>query len=156
VPVYAASIANAQLAGSWPAYNASQPYLVAMIIGIAGLYQLSSLKKVCLRYCESPLSFLMRRWRGGYSASLRTAFTHATYCIACCWALMVILVAAGAMSMPWVLAITLAVLAEKVLPGGSRTARVIGAALILLVIAVAARPSLAGTIRGVAPMVMEP
>ena len=60
---------------------------------------------------------------------------------------MVILVAVGAMSLPWVVAITLVVFAEKVVPGGRWTARVVGGALIMLGAAVALRPELAATMR---------
>jgi predicted metal-binding membrane protein len=78
----------------------------------------------------SPLDFLMRHYRGGQTASIRIATRHAMYCIGCCWALMVLLVVAGTMSLPWVLGISLIVFAEKLLPGGELTARVIGWVLI--------------------------
>src|SRR5215469_6390377 len=36
-----------------------------IVLIIAGAYQFTSLKTKCLRYCESPLSFFMRRCRSG-------------------------------------------------------------------------------------------
>jgi predicted metal-binding membrane protein len=60
---------------------------------------------------------------------------------------MVVLVAAGAMSLKWVLAISLVVFAEKVMPGGWRTARFAGWALIAAGVAVAARPELAAMLK---------
>jgi predicted metal-binding membrane protein len=148
LPVYAGYVAVAALAARWPGFEAAWPYGVAGVLLAAGGYQLSAAKRACLRRCESPLGFLMRRWRGGYGATLRLAAEHAAYCMGCCWALMAILAAAGAMSMGWVAAITLAVFAEKVLPRGWRTARAIGAGLIVLGMAVAVRPELAQTLRG--------
>jgi len=56
---------------------------------------------------------------------------------------MILLVAAGAMGLPWVLSISAVVAAEKLLPRGERIAWVIGVALVLLGLAVAARPLLA-------------
>ena len=56
---------------------------------------------------------------------------------------MIILVAAGAMSLPWVLAITLVVFAEKVLPGGEQTARVSGIILIVAALVIAFLPEFA-------------
>jgi predicted metal-binding membrane protein len=50
------------------------------------------------------------------------------------------------MSLPWVLAIALLVFAEKVLPGGERTARITGAMLIAAGLAVVVRPDLAGAL----------
>jgi len=61
---------------------------------------------------------------------------------------MVILVAAGAMSLPWVLLIAAAVFAEKVLPRGEWTARGVGAAFVVLGAAVALNPDLAMLLRG--------
>jgi len=51
------------------------------------------------------------------------------------------------MSLPWVLAIALLVFAEKVLPGGERTARITGVILVVAALAVVARPELAGALR---------
>jgi predicted metal-binding membrane protein len=143
VPVYLASVAVANLSLRSPWLHAAMPYLLAGVLVAAGVYQFTAVKRACLRHCEQPLEFLMRQWRGGYRASLRLAVAHASYCIGCCWGLMVILVAAGAMSLPWVLAIAVIVFAEKVLPRGGRTARLVGVALIVLGLAVALRPELA-------------
>jgi predicted metal-binding membrane protein len=147
LPIYWAHVAVAAAAERWAGFDALVPYAVAAVLAAAGAYQLTAAKHACLRHCESPLGFLMRRWRSGYAATLRLAAEHAGYCIGCCWGLMTILVAAGAMSLPWVTAIAVVVFAEKVLPHGWRTARVVGAALLLLALAVALRPELAGTIR---------
>ncbi len=147
VPVYGAHLAVAGAAARWPRFDALVPYAVAGTLAAAGAYQLTGAKRACLRACEAPLAYLMRRWRSGYAATLRLALGHAGYCVGCCWGLMAILVAAGAMSLPWVVAITLLVFAEKVLPHGWRTARVIGISLLALAAAVALRPALAGTLR---------
>ena len=153
VPVYLASVAVTNLSFRSPALHAAMPYLLAGVLVAAGVYQLTELKRTCLRHCEQPLEFLMRQWRGGYRATLWLAVEHASYCIGCCWGLMVILVAAGAMSLPWVLAITVIVFAEKVLPRGGRTARLVGVALIVLGLAVALRPELASRLTpGGSPM----
>jgi predicted metal-binding membrane protein len=74
-------------------------------------------------------------------------WAHAVYCLACCWALMVVLVAAGAMGLSWVLLIAVVVAAEKLLPYGEWIARLTGVALILLGVAVAVRPHLAMALR---------
>jgi predicted metal-binding membrane protein len=147
VPVYGAYVALSSLAARWRPFDAAMPYAVAAVLVAGGVFQLTEAKRVCLRYCEAPLGFLMQRWHSGYAATLRLAVEHASYCIGCCWALMVILVAAGAMSISWVLAIAIVVFAEKVLPRGWRTARLVGVSLIALGLAVALHPELAGTMR---------
>ena len=84
----------------------------------------------------------------GYGSTFRLGLSHAAYCVGCCWGLMVILVAAGAMSLPWVLGIAAVVFAEKLLPRGEWTARLVGVALLGLGVAVAVRPELAIALRG--------
>ncbi len=61
---------------------------------------------------------------------------------------MVVLVAAGAMGLAWVLLITVVVAAEKLLPRGEWIARATGGALLLLGVAVVLRPELVTALRG--------
>jgi predicted metal-binding membrane protein len=124
------------------------PYGVAAALLVAGAYQLSPLKQVCLRACRSPLGFLMGHWRAGFRGGLAMARAHAAYCLGCCWALMAVLVVAGAMGLPWVLLIAVIVAAEKLLPQGEWTARIAGFALVLVGVAVAAQPGVAMVLRG--------
>ena len=148
VPVYAVSVAVDAAANSTPAVAGLLPYALALILLIAGAYQFSSLKWRCLRVCQSPLGFLMGHWRSGYLGTLKMALKHAAYCVGCCWALMVILVAVGAMALNWVLLIAALVFVEKVLPHGEWTARIVGGALVLLGLLVAVQPNLATLLRG--------
>ena len=154
VPVYLAWVAIGELAARSMTFAAAIPYAIAGTLFAAGVYQLSPAKHACLRQCELPIDFLMRRWRSGYAASLRLAATHAAYCIGCCWALMVLLVVAGAMSLPWVLVIALLVFAEKVLPGGERTARVTGVLLMAAAVAVVIWPELACRMKSICAVAM--
>jgi predicted metal-binding membrane protein len=147
VPVYLLSLAIRDFA--------ALPYFIAGVLMLAGIYQLTPFKRSCLEACESPMSFLMRRWRGGYVATARIAAQHAGYCIGCCWALMVVLVAAGAMSLPWVLTITVIVFVEKVLPRGWTSARISGVVLILLGVAIVIRPDWALVMRPAAMPMMH-
>jgi predicted metal-binding membrane protein len=141
-------VAVARAAARWPWFAALAPWLVALSLAAAGVYQLTAAKRACLRHCESPMEFLMRRWRSGYGATLRLAAEHSAWCLGCCWGLMLVLVAAGAMSLPWVLVIALTVSAEKVLTRNAATVRLVATALLVLAAAVALRPALAGTLRG--------
>jgi predicted metal-binding membrane protein len=110
--------------------------LGAVLIG-AGIYQLTPLKRLCLDHCRSPFAFVMQHWREGYGGALRMGMVHSLYCMGCCWALFAVLVAAGVMSLAWMLLLTLVVFAEKVLPGGQRTSRVVGVAFLILGVVVA-------------------
>ena len=142
VPVY---LAHTVLMALSPAAFA---YGVAVILLGAGVFQLSPFKQACLRACRSPLGFLLGHWRAGFRGTLVLGWSHAVYCLGCCWALMVVLVAAGAMGLAWVLLITAVVAAEKLLPRGEWIARATGGALLLLGVTVALRPDLVTVLRG--------
>lgn len=142
IPMYLASVALSGITGD------GRAYATAGMLLVAGLFQLSTLKQVCLQRCRSPLGFFLGHWREGPAGGLRIAWAHAAYCLGCCWALMVVLVWAGAMGLPWVLLVSAVVAAEKLLPGGERIARAAGLALLLLGAAVALHPPLATTLRG--------
>lgn len=114
------------------------PLALGATLLVAGLYQFTPLKHICLRQCQSPMGFLMTRWREGVIGALRIGAVHGTYCLGCCWAIFAVLVASGVMSLAWMLLLTLVVFAEKVLPLGRRAPRVIGTALIVLGVLVVA------------------
>src|SRR5215813_14106403 len=141
IPIYFASVALSAISAGVLAY------VVAAVLVLAGIFQLTPLKQVCLRHCRSPLGFLFGHWREGWQGGLAMGRAHAVYCLGCCWALMVVLVVAGAMGLPWVLLIAAVVAAEKLLPGGEWIARTAGVALMLLGVAVAVRPGLAAILR---------
>jgi predicted metal-binding membrane protein len=148
LPVYGAQVAVAMLVDAAPGLSGWLPYAVALVLAVAGAYQFSPLKIACLRACRSPLGFLMARWRAGYLGTLRLALAHAVYCVGCCWALMIVLVAAGAMGLAWVLLIAALVAAEKLTPGGVVVARLAGIALLALALLVAVNPGLVMALRG--------
>jgi predicted metal-binding membrane protein len=148
VIVYLGGLALNALAGASQIVSAFLPYALAAVLVVTGAYQFTTLKQSCLRYCRTPLSFLMARWRGGYAGTLKLAAAHAAYCVGCCFALMVVLVAAGAMSLPWVLLIAVIVFAEKLLPRGDLVARLVGVAFVALGVAVVIDPNLAAILRG--------
>jgi predicted metal-binding membrane protein len=111
------------------------------VLILAGLYQLSPLKHLCLSKCRTPLSFLLSSWRDGVDGAVRMGLTHGMYCLGCCWLLFVILFPLGMMNVAMMALITLVIFAEKTLPRGRRIGQVAAAALLIyggLVLAVPA------------------
>jgi predicted metal-binding membrane protein len=104
----------------------------ALFVALAGVYQLTPLKDVCLRRCRSPAEFLSSHWRPGNAGALRMGVEHGVYCVGCCWLLMGLLFVVGVMNLLWVAAIAALVLIEKLLPRGEMTAKVGGLVLLLL------------------------
>lgn len=108
---------------------------------VAGLYQLTPLKEVCLRKCRTPLSFLMTSWRDGKSGAIRMGLLHGGYCLGCCWLLFVILLPLGVMNVAAMVVIALLVFGEKCLPAGNRLARVAAVVLVAYGLLVIVMPS---------------
>jgi predicted metal-binding membrane protein len=113
------------------------PLALGATLLAAGLYQFTPIKRVCLTHCRSPLAFVAQHWRDGRLGALQMGLRHGGYCLGCCWALFAVMVAAGVMSLAWMLLLTLLVFVEKVLPHGWRAAPVIGVALMVLGLMVA-------------------
>ncbi len=110
---------------------------VGAVLIAAGAYQLTPLKSACLRRCRNPVDFLLTHWHTGRLGAVRLGIEHGAFCIGCCWALMAVLVVAGSMSLGWVVAIAIAVAAEKLLPAGHWIGRAGGIGLLAAGIVVA-------------------
>jgi len=105
-------------------------FLGSGLLLAAGLWQLTPLKRVCLRHCRSPSRFLSAHWRPGVGGAFRMGTTHGVFCIGCCWFLMALLFYGGVMNLIWIIGLALFVLAEKMMPAGVAFARVTGLLLI--------------------------
>lgn len=109
----------------------SRPFGGAVLV-LAGLYQWSRLKDVCLAHCQTPIHFLQRH--GGFRRDVRGSFAlgahHGVYCVGCCWSLMALLFVGGVMSLTWIAGLSILVLLEKILPAGRVLARTAGAILV--------------------------
>lgn len=114
----------------------------AAALVLAGLYQLTPLKRVCLDHCRSPLSLLMHHWRPGSLGAVRMGIHHGAYCVGCCWGLMLVLLAVGMMHLGWMALLALVIFVEKVLTRGELASRVVGGLLILAGLALLTQPAL--------------
>jgi predicted metal-binding membrane protein len=109
-----------------PMMEVTSPEAGAILLIVAAIYQWTPLKQVCLTACQSPLSFLMRRWRSGRWGALQLGAHHGIYCVGCCWALMLLLFVGGVMNLTVIVALTLFVAFEKLTPLGTWGARASG------------------------------
>jgi predicted metal-binding membrane protein len=104
-----------------------------VLLIISGIYQFSSLKTKCLGYCESPMSFFMRRWRNGMVGAVKTGSYHGLYCLGCCWPYFLLMVALGWMNLLSMALFAAIIFAEKVwIRGGRWVVRSVGAGFIIL------------------------
>jgi predicted metal-binding membrane protein len=92
------------------------PLAVAFLV-LAGLYQFTPLKYACLARCQSPIGFLLTRWRDGPWAGMQMGTRFGAYCVGCCWALMGLLFVVGVMNVLWIAVLAIFVLLEKMVRG---------------------------------------
>ncbi len=96
----------------------------------AGVYQWTPLKYACLKHCRSPMAFIMGHWRPGRAGAFRMGLGHGAFCLGCCGFVMGLLFVGGVMNLAWVAAITVFVVAEKLMPKGEWVARAGGVAMV--------------------------
>jgi predicted metal-binding membrane protein len=106
-------------------------FLSAIVLASAGIYQFLPLKHACLAQCRSPVRFLTAHWRPGFVGSLSLGLRHGAFCVGCCWMLMALLFVGGVMNLVWIAALSLLVLAEKLLPAGTVVAKVSGGLMLV-------------------------
>jgi predicted metal-binding membrane protein len=94
------------------------PYLAGGVILAAALYELTPLKRICLRHCRDP-SLQTAGGHSGFPGALRSGIVHGGFCVGCCWALMAALFAVGVMSVAWMVVIAALIAADKLLPWSS-------------------------------------
>jgi predicted metal-binding membrane protein len=103
-----------------------------IVLIVSGVYQFSSLKTKCLGYCESPLSFFMRRWRSGTTGAVKMGIYHGLYCLGCCWPYFLLMVALGWMNLLWMALFAGIIFGEKVWSKGIWVARSVGVGIAIV------------------------
>jgi len=103
--------------------------IYGVLLIISGVYQFSPLKTKCIGYCESPLSFFMRRWKSGKMGAIKMGIYHGIYCLGCCWPYFLLMVALGWMNLLWMGLFSTIIFAEKIWSRGLLVARIGGIVL---------------------------
>ena len=100
------------------------------VLALAGAFQFTPLKDACLDKCRHPAQFMMRFYERGPAGGFRLGARHGLFCVGCCWALMLVMFAAGVASLIWMALLTGVMIHEKTRPMGARAVPVTGAALL--------------------------
>ena len=131
VVAYPLAVGIEQLAAPsmWLMENAAR--LGGVVLLVAGLYQLSPLKDICLSKCRTPVQFILSSWHDGYGGAFRMGLEHGAYCLGCCWLLFVILFPLGLMNLAVMAFLTALIFAEKALPIGRQISKLAGGGLIV-------------------------
>ena len=119
---------------SWlaPRPQLLKPAAIA-VFALAGVYQMTPWKQTCLAHCRSPLTLVAQY------ASLRhplrdlhAGLHHGLYCLGCCWALMAVLATVGLMNIAAMVALTVLIFMEKMVPMKWRLPQLVGLAFIAI------------------------
>jgi predicted metal-binding membrane protein len=113
-----------------PWLQAHDRAISGLVLALAGGFQFTALKDACLRQCRHPGAFLLRHYERGTGAALRLGMRHGMFCIGCCWALMLVMFAAGVANLVWMAVLTALTVHEKTRPLGARAVPVTGVALL--------------------------
>ncbi|HSQ95634.1 MAG TPA: DUF2182 domain-containing protein, partial [Croceibacterium sp.] len=129
IAIYPLGAALAAVEMQWPSLARVVPIAVGVVVLIAGALQFTAWKARHLACCrEAPGRSL------ALPADAATAWRHGLrlglHCTACSAGLMAILLAIGVMDLRTMAAVTAAITAERLAPGGERIARVIGAVVV--------------------------
>ncbi|MGB3892979.1 MAG: DUF2182 domain-containing protein [Mycolicibacter sinensis] len=131
-----AAVAVATVLRAWapPAqlsWIAARPHLVlAAVLAIAGVFQLTPLKDRCLTQCRDPRAFLFAHYRRGVAGAWNLGLRHGWACLGCCWALMLIMFGTGLGNVLAMLALTAVMLIEKTASWGRRIVTPLGIGLL--------------------------
>lgn len=125
---YAGSMGIAALSEKYP--DNSMWFLAGLFV-IAGIYQLTPLKDVCLKHCRSPMSQLLTYAAlKGPARDLRVGIHHGIYCVGCCWGIMLVLLALGLMNLAAAGALAIVIFVEKIWSRGEFVSKAFGLFLI--------------------------
>ena len=122
-------------------FMAQAPRIGGTLLALAGLYQLSPLKHICLAKCRTPFQFILNSWQDGYGGAFRMGFVHGISCLGCCWFLFVLLFPLGIMNIAVMALLTALIFAEKSVPLGHLISQITGIGLIFYGILVILLPA---------------
>ena len=140
-----------QLLGSSVAtpINVWLPRVGGAIVVIAGVYQFTPLKNVCLKACRSPLGFVLTHdFGGGSPVAARAGASHGLYCLGCCWAIMSVLAVFGLMNLAWMAIFAVLFFLEKTWRHGVLLSRISGVVCVILGVAVIVQPEILNFVGG--------
>jgi len=154
VAVFVVKLAVDKIGGNVLAWDHAGRWVAGVTLVLAAVYQFTPLKDACLGRCRSPLGFLLGSWREGRWGAMQMGAKNGAWCVGCCAALMLALLALGIMSVAWMALIAGFIALEKLLPwrrvATHGTAAILLGLGVLLLVAPSAVPGL--TTPGKMPM----
>ena len=127
---FAGDAAIHTLVNHWHWLHEREWVVLASTLAIVGLFQLIPAKRRYLQRCRHQTDYMARNPGETWPATLSQGLRYGKCELACCWALMLLMVALGH-HLAWMLLLAGLMLVEKFLTRGVLLARATGAALVL-------------------------
>ena len=108
----------------------AHPLSAAVVLIGAGAYQFTAIKHACLQKCVSPMPWFLANWREDVAGVLMNGIRQGSFCVACCWAMMMVMFVTGLMNLFWMAAIGLVMIAEKTVANAKPVSYASGSAMI--------------------------
>lgn len=128
-------IAFMRTASSDPGLQYSSGLLSGAVFIGAGAYQFSTLKHACLTQCQRPFPFFFANWATTRAGVFLLGLRQGSYCLGCCWAMMLLMFAIGVMSVFW-MAMLGALMASEKVASTTRFSKALGALFCLIGLAI--------------------
>jgi predicted metal-binding membrane protein len=107
------------------------------VLGAAGAFQFTRTKRACLATCRDP----QRHVRGRDGRGFRVGLSYGLSCLGDCWALMLVMFAAGMANLWWMIALTVVMAYEKIGREFDLASKLAGVALLALAALVLVHPA---------------
>ena len=118
--------------------------LATVIFFFCGVYQLTSIKYRCLDRCRSPLSQIYQAASfKGFLRDFRAGVHNGVFCLSCCWALMILMIAFGFMNLWAMIGLAIIIAIEKHWVRGETFGKSVGVLALCFAIAVIWIPEIA-------------
>jgi predicted metal-binding membrane protein len=124
-----------------PWLQAHPGVIAGSALALAGAFQFSALKDRCLDVCRHPGVYLLHHYRRGVGKAFHLGRGHGLFCLGCCWALMLLMLAVGMASLAWMAVLAGLMAYEKAGRHGRRLAPAAGLVLLVLAVLVLAHPA---------------
>ena len=123
--------------------------LAATVFSVAAVYSFTNVKSRMLAKCRNPIGLLIEYGaRTGRARDLRAGMDHGATCLACCWALMLLMAVFGMMNVVAMVVIAIVVALEKLWARGPAVSRFVGAVNLALAMLVLVVPQVAVALHG--------
>lgn len=110
-------------------------FIAPGVLLLAGAYQLTPAKRACLARCRFEGAKLPSLAQASRRRLWTTGLRHGLFCLGSCWALMLLMFAAGGINLVWMLALGVLMTAERISSQGVPLARLAGILMVVWAVA---------------------